>query len=134
MTLDKAKAADFDAVHIPGGAMNSDALRVETKAQEFVREMDDEGKPIAVICHGPWLLISSGLVNGREMTSYYTIRDDVKNAGANYRDEPVIRDRNWVSSRQPSDIPVFNREMIQLFYESFDRTLGEAGHRTRRIA
>jgi protease I len=121
MTLDSAKAADFDAVLIPGGAMNADALRVEGKAQEFVREMDTNKKPIAVICHGPWLLISAGLVSGREMTSYHTIRDDVKNAGANYRDEECIRDENWVSSRQPSDIPRFNEEMIQLYQENFNR-------------
>ena len=129
MTLDEAKATDFDAVLIPGGAMNADALRVESKAQQFVREMDTSQKPIAVICHGPWLLISAGLVKGHEMTSYHTIRDDVKNAGANYRDEEVIRDRNWVSSRQPSDIPRFNHEMIQLFHESFNRKSDE-----RRVA
>jgi protease I len=134
MTLDKAKAADFDAVLIPGGAMNADALRVEPKAQQFVREMNSNEKPIAVICHGPWLLISAGLVKGREMTSYHTIRDDVKNAGGNYQDKEVIRDGNWVSSRQPSDIPRFNQEMIQLFYESFNRTRGESGFRGREVA
>jgi protease I len=134
MTLDKAKAADFNAVLIPGGAMNADALRVEPKAQQFVREMDTEQKPIAVICHGPWLLISAGLTKGREMTSYHTIRDDVKNAGANYRDEEVIRDGNWVSSRQPSDIPRFNQEMIQLFQESFGRNQKQSGQRGQEVA
>jgi protease I len=114
-TLDRARPGDFDAVLIPGGAMNADALRVEKKAQQFVQEIDRAGKPIAVICHGPWLLISAGLVRGRKITSYHTIQDDLKNAGANWQDNEVVRDRNWVSSRQPSDIPAFNREMIQLF-------------------
>ena len=117
MTLDKADPNDFDAVLLPGGAMNADALRVEKKAQEFVRSIDQAGKPIAVICHGPWLLISAGLARGRHMTSYHTIQDDLKNAGAKWEDKEVIRDRNWVSSRQPSDIPAFNREMISLFRE-----------------
>jgi len=118
MTLDDAKPDDFDAVLLPGGAMNADKLRIENKAQEFVREFDRAGKPIAVICHGPWLLISAGLVRGRHMTSYKTIQDDLRNAGAQWVDEASVRDRNWVSSRQPSDIPQFNREMIQLFAEA----------------
>lgn len=117
MTLDKADPSDFDAVLLPGGAMNADALRVEKKAQEFVRAIDHAGKPIAVICHGPWLLVSAGLVKGRHMTSYHTIQDDLKNAGAKWEDKECIRDRNWVSSRQPSDIPAFNREMIEVFRE-----------------
>jgi protease I len=133
MTLDKAKSKDFDAVLIPGGAMNSDALRIEPKAQQLVREIDSEQKPIAVICHGPWLLISADLVRGHEMTSYHTIRDDVRNAGANYRDEECVRDRNWISSRQPSDIPRFNQEMLQLFDESFNRTR-ESGYRGSEVA
>ncbi|MGC2110549.1 MAG: type 1 glutamine amidotransferase domain-containing protein [Candidatus Korobacteraceae bacterium] len=118
MTLDQAKPEDFDAVLLPGGAMNADALRMEKKAQEFVQRIDREGKPIAVICHGPWLLISAGLVKGRHMTSYKTIQDDLKNAGAIWTDEVSIRDHNWVSSRQPSDIPEFNRNMLDLFAES----------------
>jgi deglycase len=118
MTLDEARPNDFDAVLLPGGAMNADALRMERKAQEFVRNIDQAGKPIAVICHGPWLLISAGLVSGRQMTSYYTIQDDLKNAGAIWVDDTSVRDRNWVSSRQPADIPVFNRNMIELFAEA----------------
>lgn len=115
LTLDKAKAEDFDAVLLPGGAMNADALRIEKKAQEFVQQIDHEGKPIAVICHAPWLLVSAGLVKGRHMTSYKTIQDDVKNAGAQWTDEAAVHDRNWVSSRQPSDIPEFNKKMIEIF-------------------
>ena len=118
MTLDHAQPGDFDAVLLPGGALNADKLRMEQKAQEFVRQFDREGKPIAVICHGPWLLISAGLVKGHHMTSYYTIQDDLRNAGANWVDEVSVRDRNWVSSRQPSDIPQFNKNMIELFSEA----------------
>jgi protease I len=84
VTFDSVNPADFDAVLLPGGVLNADALRGEPKAQEFVREIDKAGKPIAVICHGPWLLISAGLTKGRTMTSYHTIRDDVRNSGANY--------------------------------------------------
>jgi len=79
--------------------------------------MDRAGKPIAVICHAPWLLVSAGLLKGRTLTSYHTIQDDVRNAGGNWEDEQVVRDRNWLSSRQPSDIPAFNRAMIDLFAE-----------------
>ncbi len=117
MTLDEAKPDEFDALLLPGGAMNADALRMEKKAQEFVKAIDHAGKPMAIICHAPWLPISAGLVKGRHMTSYYTIQDDVKNAGATWKDTAVVRDRNWVSSRQPSDIPQFNKEMMELFLE-----------------
>ncbi len=117
MTLDHAKPGDFDAVLLPGGALNADALRMERKAQEFVQQIDRQGKPIAVICHGPWLLISAGLVKGRHMTSYKTIQDDLKNAGAIWSDGTAVRDRNWVSSRQPDDIPQFNKNMLELFSE-----------------
>lgn len=116
-TLSEANPEQFDAVLLPGGALNADTLRVQPRAQEFVREMDRRGKPIAVICHAPWLLVSANCVRGRTMTSYHTIQDDLRNAGANWRDEEVVRDGNWVSSRQPSDIPAFNRTMIELFAE-----------------
>ncbi len=93
-------------------------LRVEPKAQEFVRQMDRAGKPIAVICHGPWLLVSAGLVKGRTLTSYHTIQDDIRNAGGQWVDQEVVRDRNWVSSRSPQDLPAFNRAMIDLLLGS----------------
>jgi protease I len=115
--LAQARPTDFDAVLLPGGALNADSLRMEEKAQEFVRDADRAGKPIAVICHGPWLLVSAGLVQGRKLTSYHTIQDDIRNAGGTWENREVVRDRNWVSSRQPDDLPAFNREMIHLFYE-----------------
>jgi len=117
LTLDKASPDDFDAVLLPGGALNADHLRVEKGAQEFIRSVNKDGKPIAVICHAPWLLVSAGLVKGRTLTSYHTIQDDIRNAGGSWKDEPVVRDRNWVSSRQPADIPAFTRQMITLFAE-----------------
>jgi protease I len=121
-SLDEVSATDFDALLLPGGALNADALRVEKKAQEFAQQIDGAGKPIAVICHGPWLLVSAGLTRGRKLTSYHTIRDDIRNAGAIWDDSEVIRERNWVSSRQPKDIPTFNREMIDLFREHLQQT------------
>jgi protease I len=116
-TLDKANPADFDAVLLPGGALNADALRVEQAAQKFVQEINNAHKPIAFICHAPWLLVSAGLAKGRTMTSYHTIQDDLRNAGAKWVDKEVVRDGNWISSRQPTDIPAFNREMLSLFCE-----------------
>ena len=129
MSLDQANPEDFDAVLLPGGALNADALRRENLAQEFVRYMDDSGKPIAVICHGPWLLVSAGLVDGRTLTSYYTIQDDIRNADGQWIDKEVLRDQNWVSSRQPSDIPVFNQEMINLFSEQKPKAAGQPAER-----
>ena len=114
-SLDHARADEFDAVLLPGGALNADTLRVHPRAQQFVRDMDEAGKPIAVICHAPWLLISAAIVRGRSITSYHTIQDDIRNAGGKWQNEEVVQDKNWVSSRQPSDIPAFNRAMIDLF-------------------
>ena len=121
MTFADAKAADFDAVHLPGGALNADALRDVKEAQEFVRQMDEAGKPISVICHGGWLLVSANLVKGRTMTSWPSIRDDIKNAGGTWEDKEVLHDGNWVSSRKPDDIPEFNKEMIALFAEQKEK-------------
>ena len=116
-SLAEADPELFDAVVLPGGALNADALRVLPEAKNFIAAMDRAGRPIAVICHGPWLLVSAGLVSGRKMTSYHTIQDDLRNAGADWRDVEVLRDGNWVSSRKPADLPAFNREMLALFSE-----------------
>ena len=121
LPLDGANPDEFDAVLLPGGALNADSLRVQKQAQDFVRKMDEAGKPMAVICHAPWLLVSAGLAKGRHLTSYHTIQDDMRNAGAKWEDREVIVDDNLVTSRQPSDIPAFNREMIGLFRESVRR-------------
>jgi protease I len=121
LTLDQADPADFDAVLLPGGVINADALRIEKKAQEIVRMIDQRGNPVAVICHGPWLLVSAGLTRGRTITSWPTLKDDIINSGAQWEDREVIRDRNWVSSRKPADIPAFNREAISLFSEALQK-------------
>lgn len=118
LTLNEAVQGVFDALMLPGGALNADAMRVEPKAQAFIRAIQERGRPIAAICHAPWELISAGIVSGRELTSYYTIQDDVRNAGGRWVDKEVVVDRNWVTSRQPKDIPAFNREMIGLFARS----------------
>ncbi len=126
MELGQANPAEFDAVLLPGGVINADALRVEKKAQDFVRAMDQQGKPIAVICHGSWLLISAGLMKGHRITSWPTLQDDIRNAGGHWEDQQVLRDRNWVSSRKPDDIPAFNREIINL--------LAEVGQKQHKVA
>jgi protease I len=118
LPIDHARPEDFDALLLPGGALNADFIRMDEKAREFVRSFDRSGKPMAVICHGPWLLVSSGVARGRTLTSYYTVQDDLRNAGANWVDQEVVHDGNLVTSRQPADIPAFNREMLQLFSQS----------------
>lgn len=120
-SLDQVDPSQFDALLLPGGALNADALRVVPEAQRFAQAIDSASKPIAVICHGPWLLVSSGLVRGRKITSYHTIEDDLRNAGAEWQDSDVVVDRNWVSSRKPDDIPAFNREMLKLLAQSAAR-------------
>src|ERR1700722_1003653 len=121
MILNEADPAEFDAVLLPGGALNADALRMNESPQAFVKHIDAQHKPIAVICHGPWLLISAGLTLQRTLTSYFTIQDDVRNSGANWVDQEVIQDKNWVSSRKPDDIPAFNKKMLEVFGESRSR-------------
>lgn len=114
LTLEDAKAEDFDAVLLPGGVMNADHIRTSKSAQQFVQQMQQAGKPFAVICHAPWLLVSADLVKGRRMTSWPSLQDDLRNAGATWVDEEVVRDGNWVTSRKPADIPAFNREVLEL--------------------
>ena len=109
---------DFDAVHLPGGTVNADRMRVIPELQVFLREMHEAGKPIAAICHAPWELISAELVRGRTMTSFHTLQDDIRNAGGAWVDEPVAEDGTIVTSRQPTDIPLYNAAMIELFARS----------------
>ena len=114
LTFEEAIPDDFDAVLLPGGVMNADMIRMNNAAREFVQAIEQAKKPIAVICHGPWLLISAGLVKGRTLTSWPSLQDDIRNAGGTWLDEEVVADGNWVSSRKPADIPAFNRAMTQL--------------------
>lgn len=116
-TVDQANPHDYDALVLPGGVINPDKLRVNTDAVEFVRDFFRHGKPVAAICHGPWTLINAGVVEGRRMTSYKSIQQDLVNAGAEWVDEEVVVDNGLVTSRQPSDLPAFNRKMIEEFAE-----------------
>jgi protease I len=113
-TLDEAEPGDFDAVLLPGGAMNADELRTNPQAQAFVKSMDMAGKALAVICHGAWLLIEADLVRGHTVTSWPSIKTDLKNAGADWVDEVVVTDGNWVSSRKPADVEAFTTAFIKL--------------------
>ena len=121
LTLDQANPDDFDGLLLPGGALNADFLRMDSKAQEFVKRFEQAQRPIAAICHAPWLLISAGYVRGRTLTSYYTIQDDIRNAGGTWVDKEMVRDHNLVTSRSPKDLPAFNAAMVSLFSESKDQ-------------
>jgi protease I len=113
--LDEARPDEFDALMLPGGVINPDKLRMEPKAVEFVKAFFEAGKPVAAICHGPWMIVEADKARGRRMTSWPSIRTDLKNAGANVVDQEAVVDGNMVTSRKPDDIPAFNREMIKLF-------------------
>ena len=115
VALDSAQADDFDALLLPGGVMNPDNLRRQPKAVEFVKAFFEAGKPVAVICHGPWTVIEAGAARGRRIASWPSLKTDLRNAGAEWVDQEVVVDGNLVSSRKPDDIPAFNRETINLF-------------------
>ncbi len=113
--LDDANPGDYDALLLPGGVLNPDSLRKDQRAVDFTRAFVEAGKPIASICHGPWLLINAGAVKGRRMTSYESLEADLKNAGANWVDEEVVVDGGLVTSRRPDDLPAFNKAMVEAF-------------------
>ena len=113
--LSRARPADFDALLLPGGVMNPDALRIEPKAVEFVKAFFEAGKPVAVICHGPWTVIEAGVARGRRIAAWPSLKTDLRNAGAEWVDEEVVIDDKLVSSRKPDDIPAFIREMTAVF-------------------
>ena len=127
-TVDQVSAADYDALFIPGGFINPDFLRQSEKARVLVTAFDVAGKPIATLCHGPWVLVSAGLVRDRKLAAWPGIQDDVRNAGGTWLDEPLVRDGNWISSRSPLDLLQFERGMIELFEEAPRRM----AHRARR--
>ncbi|GAA1256768.1 type 1 glutamine amidotransferase domain-containing protein [Arthrobacter pascens] len=113
LTLAEANASDFHALVIPGGVVNADHLRVNKDAQAFARSFFEQHKPVAAICHGPWLLIDAGVVKGRNLTSYHTLATDLRNAGANWSDEKVVVDQGFVTSRKPDDLPAFNDKVLE---------------------
>jgi protease I len=112
--LEEANADDYDALVLPGGRINPDKLRRETSVQSLIRAFFAQGKPVAAICHGPWLLIDAGMVKGKKMTSYHSIQSDLKNAGANWVDEPVVVDENLITSRNPEDLEVFSAKIVEM--------------------
>jgi protease I len=111
-TFDQVRIQDYDALVLPGGVVNADTIRTEPRAQQLVRDAALSEKPIAVICHGGWLLISADLVKDRHITSWPSLEDDLRNAGAHWVDRPVVVDGRLISSRKPDDIPVFNQALI----------------------
>ena len=113
VAIEQANASDYDALLLPGGVMNPDKLRTNKQAVQFVRTFFDQKKPVAAICHGPWVLVEANVVNGRKMTSYHSIQTDLKNAGATWVDQEVVVDNGLVTSRNPDDLPAFNRKLVE---------------------
>lgn len=116
-TLDNAKPSDYDALLLPGGVINPDQLRMEPKAVQFVKDFVRSGKPVAAICHGPWTLIEADVVRGKRMTSWPSLKTDLRNAGANWVDETVVTDGQFITSRKPDDIPSFSKTLIDQITE-----------------
>lgn len=115
--VDQVQADQYDALVLPGGVINPDQLRMNPGAVAFAKAFFDQAKPIAAICHGPWILVEAGVVRGLKMTSWPSIKTDLRNAGAQWVDEEVVNDRGVVTSRKPDDLPAFNRKMIEEFAE-----------------
>ena len=122
--LDRAKADDFDALLLPGGVANPDQLRMMPAAVNFVKQFFEAGKPVAAICHAPWTLIEADVVRGRRVTSWPSLKTDLRNAGAEWVDEEVVTDNGLVTSRKPDDIPAFNRKMLEEFAEGVHEPSG----------
>ena len=117
LTVDEAVADDFDALQLPGGVMNPDKLRMNEKAVAFVKSFFEAGKPVGAICHAPWTLIEAGVVEGKTMTSWASLKTDLENAGAKWIDQEVVTDNGLVTSRNPQDLPAFNEKIIEEFAE-----------------
>jgi len=128
--LKSADASQYNALLLPGGVMNPDQLRMDPDAVRFVKSFFDQGKPVAAICHGPWMLVEADAVRGRTVTSWPSLKTDIKNAGGNWVDQEVIVSNGVVTSRKPDDIPAFNREMIDLF----SKGVGASGKTERKVA
>jgi protease I len=116
-TVEEARADDYDALVIPGGVGNPDTMRMDENAVEFTRQFFEQGKPVGVICHGPWMLVEAGVVRGRKVTSWPSLRTDIQNAGGNWVDQEVVVDEGLVTSRKPDDLPAFNEKIVEEFCE-----------------
>src|ERR1700723_2499231 len=130
ITLDSADPASYDALLLPGGVMNPDQLRMNPSAVRFVKHFFEHAKPVAAICHGPWMLVEAGAVQGRTVTSWPSLKTDIRNAGGTWVDEEVVLSNGVVTSRKPDDIPAFNRQMIDLF----SKGAGMSGRLERKAA
>jgi protease I len=117
LLLADSDAGEFDGLVLPGGVMNPDRLRIDPRAVEFVRDFFEAQKPVAAICHAPWLLVEAGVVKGRRLTSWPSLKSDLINAGAHWEDAEVVTDRGLVTSRKPDDLPAFTRKMLEEFAE-----------------
>ena len=117
LRFDEARADDYDALVVPGGVGNPDTLRMDESAVDFVRQFFEQGKPVGVICHGPWMLVEAGVVRGRTVTSWPSLRTDIRNAGGNWVDKQVVVEDGLVTSRKPADLPAFNEKIIEAFSE-----------------
>jgi protease I len=115
--VEEADASDYDALLIPGGVGNPDQLRADENVVQFTRDFFEQGKPVAAICHGPWVLVEAGAVKGRKLTSWPSLQTDIRNAGGSWVDEEVVVDGGLVTSRKPDDIPAFNSKMVEEFAE-----------------
>jgi protease I len=113
-SLDTVNSDDYDALVLPGGAVNADQLRMNKKVQSWLQKYMDLGKPVAAICHAPWALVSAGVASGHKLTGFFTIQDDLRNAGAKWVDEEVVVDGNLITSRQPDDLPAFNKALVDM--------------------
>jgi deglycase len=116
-TVEEARADDYDALVIPGGVGNPDTMRMDENAVEFARQFFEQGKPVGVICHGPWMLVEAGVVRGRKVTSWPSLRTDIQNAGGNWVDQEVVVDEGLVTSRKPDDLPAFKAKIVEEFCE-----------------
>jgi protease I len=132
--LEDADALEFNALLLPGGVANPDQLRIIPRAVQFVRDFFDAHKPVAVICHGPWTLIDAGVVKGRKITSWPSLKCDLSNAGAKWVDKEVIVDNGLVSSRKPEDIPAFNSKMLEEFAEGLHTEQGSTARESERAS
>jgi len=125
VSIEQANANNYDALLLPGGVMNPDKLRTNKSAVQFVRSFFEQRKPVAAICHGPWMLVEADVVKGRRVTSYPSIQTDLKNAGANWVDQEVVVDQGLVTSRKPDDLPAFNQKMVE--------EVAEGQHQRQRV-
>ena len=132
--LDSARPDDFDALMLPGGVINADTLRMDERAVQFVRRFFEAGKPVAAICHAPWMLVEADVARGRTITSWPSLRTDLRNAGAEWVDREVVTDEGLVTSRKPDDIPAFNRKMIEEFAEGVHEAHRAAAQQGREQA